>query len=55
VTILRKKRSELTDGDYAHMQKVAGYVQRHLAQGVPDEGVETSRWHFSLENWATIP
>ncbi len=55
VAILRKKRAELGDDDYAHMKKVVGYVQRHLAQGGPDEGVEESRWRFSLKNWGHDP
>jgi hypothetical protein len=55
VAIMRKKRAELDDDDHAHMQKVAGYVQRHLAQGGPDEGVEESRWRFSLKNWGHDP
>ncbi len=55
VAILRKKRAELGYDDYAHMRKVAGYVGRHLAQGGPDEGVEESRWRFSLKNWGHDP
>jgi hypothetical protein len=32
VDLLRSKKSELTDDDYAHMRKVIGYAHRHLAQ-----------------------
>jgi hypothetical protein len=32
VAIKRKKNSDLSDEDYAHMRKVVGYVHRHLAQ-----------------------
>jgi hypothetical protein len=55
VAIMREKRVELGDDDYAHMKKVVGYVQRHLAQGGPAEGVEESRWRFSLMNWGHDP
>lgn len=55
VSILRKKRAELDDDDYAHMQKVVGYVRRHRAQGGPEENVEESRWRSSLRNWGHDP
>jgi hypothetical protein len=32
VEILKAKRADLTDADYAHMRKVVGYAERHLAQ-----------------------
>ena len=49
ITILGKKKADLTDGDYAHMQKVVSYVRRHSAQK-PAE-VEGSNWLYSLKNW----
>ncbi|WP_425228253.1 DUF3140 domain-containing protein [Sphingomonas sp.] len=55
MAILRKKKGELTDADYADMKKVAGYVHRHLAQGGPAEDVEHSRWRYSLMNWGHDP
>ncbi|HEV7253462.1 MAG TPA: DUF3140 domain-containing protein [Mesorhizobium sp.] len=55
VEIKRKKKSELTDDDYAHMRKVVGYVHRHLAQGGPAEDKEHSRWRYSLMNWGHDP
>lgn len=55
VAILGKKKGELTDDDYADMKKVVGYVHRHLAQGGPAEGVEHSRWRYSLMNWGHDP
>ena len=57
VGLLRKKKSELTDDDYAHMKKVAGYVARHLKQGGPDnkEDVKDSPWRLSLMNWGHDP
>jgi len=53
VAILRTRRAELDDDDYAHMRKVVGYVRRHLAQR--PENVVTSRWRYSLMNWGHDP
>ena len=47
IAILGKKQADLTDDDYAHMQKVVGYVRRHSAQK-PAE-VEGSNWLYSLK------
>lgn len=55
VAILRKKKAELDDADYADMKKVTGYVHRHLAQGGPAEDKEHSRWRYSLMNWGHDP
>ena len=55
VQVLRAKESDLDDDDYAHMKKVHGYVQRHLAQEPAKEDVETSRWRYSLMNWGHDP
>ena len=55
VTILHKKKSDLTDDDLAHMRKVAGYVKRHRAQAPKQEKVEDSRWRYSLMNWGHDP
>jgi len=49
ISILAKKQNELTGPDYKHMQKVHGYVKRHLAQK-PDEP-KGSNWDYSLKNW----
>jgi hypothetical protein len=54
VEIKRKKKADLTNDDYAHMKKVAGYVARHCAQG-PAEDVEHSDWRYSLMNWGHDP
>jgi hypothetical protein len=54
VEIKHKRQAELTEEDYGHMRKVVSYVRRHCAQGEPAEGVETSRWRYSLMNWGTI-
>jgi hypothetical protein len=54
VDLLRTKKSELTDGDYAHMRKVVGYAHRHLAQR-PSGDVTDSTWRYSLMNWGHDP
>lgn len=54
VTLLRKKKGELTEDDQAHMRKVVGYVHRHLAQR-PDGDVEHTKWRYSLMNWGHDP
>jgi len=55
VQIARKKKADLSDDDYRHMQKVVGYVHRHLAQGGPADDKEHSRWRYSLMNWGHDP
>ena len=55
VAIKRKRKDELTEGDHDHMRKVVGYVNRHLAQGGPDDDVERSTWRYSLMNWGHDP
>ncbi|WP_442932295.1 DUF3140 domain-containing protein [Micromonospora sp. NBC_01699] len=54
IGLLRRKRAELTDRDYAHMRKVVGYVHRHMAQR-PRGDVSRTRWRFSLMNWGHDP
>jgi uncharacterized protein DUF3140 len=54
VDILRKKKSDLTDHDAAHMRKVVGYVHRHLAQR-PAGDVTDTKWRYSLMNWGHDP
>jgi hypothetical protein len=53
VSLLRTRRAELSDDDYAHMRKVVGYVARHTAQR--PENIVTSRWRYSLMNWGHDP
>ena len=55
VEILRAKKGDLTDDDYAHMRKVNGYVKRHLAQEPAKEDVEGSKGRYSLMNWGHDP
>ena len=54
VEIERKTVDELSDDDYDHMNKVVGYVHRHLAQR-PDGDVTDTRWRWSLMNWGHDP
>ena len=53
VDLLAKKKAELTDDDLHHMQKVSGYVARHMAQKPAHP--EGSRWAYSLMNWGHDP
>jgi hypothetical protein len=45
----------MAEDDLAHMRKVHGYVQRHLARQPAKEAVETSTWRYSLMNWGHDP
>jgi DNA topoisomerase VI subunit B len=54
VTLLGKKKIDLTDADEQHMRKVVGYVHRHSAQR-PGGDVEHTRWRYSLMNWGHDP
>lgn len=54
VEIKRKKKADLTDDDYAHMNKVVGYINRHTAQR-PDGDVAGTNWAYSLKNWGYDP
>ncbi|MEU4657949.1 DUF3140 domain-containing protein [Streptomyces sp. NPDC023723] len=54
VAILRAKKGDLTDDDYAHMRKVTGYIRRHLAQRPAGEVTDT-KWRHSLMNWGHDP
>ena len=54
VEIKRTNKGDLSDDDYAHMNKVVGYIHRHKAQG-PESDVENSDWRYSLMNWGHDP
>jgi ribosomal protein L11 len=54
VAILKAKKNDLTDGDYAHMRKVVGYAKRHLAQR-PSGATGDIAWRYSLMNWGHDP
>jgi predicted transglutaminase-like cysteine proteinase len=57
VRILGTRKSELTDDDVAHMRKVNGYINRHLAQrpDKPKAELEDAAWTHSLRNWGHDP
>ena len=52
--LLKKNKSDYTDDDVEHMQKVNSYVKRHLGQG-PEYDPEDSKWRYSLMNWGHDP
>ena len=54
VELLREKKTDYGDDDLAHMKKVIGYVNRHLAQR-PGGDVSETRWRYSLINWGHDP
>lgn len=54
VKVLQKKKSDYTEDDFNHMQRVVSYIRRHLAQK-PSSDVEHSRWRYSLKNWGHDP
>jgi Protein of unknown function (DUF3140) len=54
VSLLRSKKSDLTEDDYGHMRKVVGYAHRHLAQR-PSGDISESAWRYSLMNWGHDP
>ncbi len=54
IRIKEKKKTDLTEDDWAHMAKVIGYIKRHKAQG-PSKDVEHSDWRYSLMNWGHDP
>lgn len=54
IKIKRKKKADLTETNYEHMQKVNSYVARHSAQR-PDGDVSETDWYYSLKNWGHDP
>jgi hypothetical protein len=54
VHLLQTEEADLTDADHEHMEKVVGYVHRHLAQR-PSGDVTDTRWRWSLMNWGHDP
>jgi len=54
IKIKNKKKDELTDTNYEHMNKVIGYVHRHNAQK-PSSDIKESNWRYSLKNWGHDP
>ena len=54
IKIKNKKKDELTDANYDHMNEVIGYVHRHSAQK-PSNDIKESDWRYSLKNWGHDP
>ncbi|APE28003.1 DUF3140 domain-containing protein [Aurantiacibacter gangjinensis] len=54
VDIKRTNKDELTDEQWDHMDKVIGYIHRHLSQE-PDGDIEETDWRYSLMNWGHDP
>lgn len=54
VKILKKDQDEYTEANFERMNKVIGYIKRHLAQR-PAGDVENSAWRYSLMNWGHDP
>ena len=54
VEIKRTSKDDLTDSQWEHMDKVVGYIHRHLAQR-PDGDIEDTDWRYSLMNWGHDP
>ncbi|SRR6056297_646084 len=54
VKIKRTKKADLSDADYAHMNKVTGYIKRHSAQR-PSGDISETNWCYSLKNWGHDP
>ena len=54
ISLLGRRKDDLTEDDLAHMRKVNGYVKRHLAQRPGGDVTETA-WRYSLMNWGHDP
>ena len=55
VEIKHTNKDDLGEDDYDHMRRVTSYINRHKAQGGPNEDMETSDWRYSLMNWGHDP
>ena len=54
LAIKDKKKADLSESNYEHMNKVVGYINRHLAQK-PNGDIKDSNWRYSLMNWGHDP
>jgi hypothetical protein len=54
IEIKGMEKSDLTDAEYEHMQKVVGYIKRHMKQK-PKGEIEDTPWRYSLMNWGHDP
>lgn len=54
VGIKRTRKSDLTDEQIDHMNKVCNYIKRHTTQRPSGDVAETD-WCYSLKNWGHDP
>jgi hypothetical protein len=54
IKILRKKRFELTKGNFEHMERVIAYLPKKLAER-PEGDVTESNWRYTLMSWGHDP
>ncbi|KTQ95150.1 MULTISPECIES: DUF3140 domain-containing protein [Aureimonas] len=54
IEIKHTKKADLTDDQWAHMQKVIGYIKRHSKQK-PKGDIKDTNWRYSLMNWGHDP
>ncbi|MEM7760093.1 MAG: HVA1 family protein [Cyanobacteria bacterium P01_A01_bin.40] len=54
IKILRKDQFDYQKKDFKHMNKVVGYIHRHLAQK-PKGDIKETPWRYSLMNWGCDP
>ena len=54
IALLHKREGDFTDEDAHQMQRVIGYVHRHMAQR-PAGDIEHTHWRYSLMNWGHDP
>ena len=54
IKILNKNKGDYSEDDLDHIQKVVGYIHRHLAQK-PDGDIAETNWRYSLMNWGHDP
>ncbi|WAJ30715.1 DUF3140 domain-containing protein [Antarcticirhabdus aurantiaca] len=54
IEIKHTKKADLTDDQWAWMNKTTGYIKRHLAQR-PKGDIGETDWRYSLMNWGHDP
>ena len=54
VELLEKNKADYTESDLKHINKVVGFIHRHLAQR-PEGDITETNWRYSLMNWGHDP
>lgn len=54
IKILRKKRFELTKGNFDHMERVISYLPKKIAER-PEGDITNSIWRYTLMSWGYDP